>query len=110
MTTSVLIVHWDDLLNLSTGIDLSPSLLVQAARKQARLRHGAEVTLLVGSRPPPAGPEGALQRLGCRLHADAELKEDLAGALPAGAESDRRAVLVMGPDRAAEWQAALAVI
>ena len=34
MTTSVLIVHWDDLLGPRSGIDLSPTIAVHAARKE----------------------------------------------------------------------------
>jgi uncharacterized LabA/DUF88 family protein len=108
MTTSVLIVHWDDLLGPRSGIDLSPTIAVHAARKQARVRHGAETTLVVGSWAT-GGPEIAeFQRSGYRLHDEAAIAGDPAGALPGEPDDGRRAVLVMAAGRARAWREALA--
>src|SRR5262245_49133169 len=102
MTSSVLIVHWNDLLNHRFERDLPPSLILHALRKQARVRHGARATLILGPWGQAAETVAELQGLGCRLYNEEEV-EDNPGALFASSRP-KQAVLVMDGERAARWR------
>src|SRR5437764_13773993 len=108
MTTSVLIVHWNDLVSCPLPHASSPLLTLQAIRKQARLRHGVRSALVLGSWQPADSITAELQRLGDRLYHDPPADGDLGGALPNGAGSPAPAVLVMTPARARPWRASVA--
>src|SRR5207248_8722097 len=107
MTTSVLIVHWNDLVSCPLPHLSSPLLTLQAIRKQARIRHGVRSALVLGSWQPADSTTAELQRLGYRLYHDPPADGDLGGVLPNGAGSPAQAVLVMSPERARRWRAAL---
>ncbi len=108
MTASVLIVHWNDLLDYCRDSVSPASLLLHAVRKQARLRHGAGATALLGNwQQASTALVAELQRRGCQLYAETGGEPNLA-VLPTGsAGRPLRVVLAMAPDRAARWVDAL---
>src|SRR5436305_10562142 len=107
MTTSVLIVHWNDLVSCPLPHSSSPLLTLQAIRKQARLRHGVRSALVLGSWQPADSITAELQRLGYRLYHEPPADGDLTGILPNGGGSPVQVVLVMCPERAGRWRPVL---
>src|SRR5439155_16876979 len=86
--------------------DLPPALLLHALRKQARVRHGARTTLVLGAWGQAAGTVAELQGLGCRLYNEEEVDGNLGALFPSS--RPKQAVLVMDGERAERWSAMLA--
>jgi hypothetical protein len=106
MTTSVLIIHWEDLLNHGFTGEPPRAFVLHALRKQARLRHGARSTLILGTWAQAAATVAELQGLGCRLYNEEEVEGNLGALFPSS--RPKQAVLVMDEERAARWSALLA--